>query len=274
MKEFVAELEEYFQNRLSDFALSADTLLGRIANPLAEGMRYATVDGGKRIRPLCVFLGASAVGDGCREELLAAASVLELIHSYSLVHDDLPAMDNDDIRRGKPSVHRAYGEANGILIGDALLTLAGEIALQGCVKYGAKFALATGDIMSSAMAMAAGQAIDLDGRQKDETEYQKMYALKTAALIKSGFVAGAIIAGCDEERLESIKKYGHYVGLCFQLSDDLLDGDANSILSASSAERVRAMLDECVERAITATKGLANSAMLADFAKKVATRQN
>ncbi|UKI21643.1 MAG: polyprenyl synthetase family protein [Christensenella sp.] len=143
-----------------------------------EGMRYATLDGGKRVRPLCVYYGARATGrDAEVDEIVCIAVAIELIHNYSLVHDDLPAMDNDDYRRGKLSVHKKFGHANGILIGDQLLTLASCVLLDGARAYGSQFARAAQEITVAAKRMVQGQAIDLCGCQSEE-DYLDMYSQK------------------------------------------------------------------------------------------------
>lgn len=137
--EFLAMFEHALKDAVGDDAFTID-----------EGMRYATLDGGKRVRPMCVYLSARAVGDADADEIVRLAVGVELVHNYSLVHDDLPAMDNDDYRRGKLSVHKKFGHANGILIGDQLLTLASCKLLDGARVYGTRFARAAQEITFAA----------------------------------------------------------------------------------------------------------------------------
>ena len=246
----------------------------RTRSALDEPMRYACMGGGKRVRPVCVALGALAAGgDPLSERTAELAVAIELVHSYSLVHDDLPAMDNDDYRRGRPTVHRQFGEANAILAGDALLTLAGVVLAEGAAKYGDRFARAATFIMRGAYAMAAGQAEDLRGA-KTEEEFLSMYALKTGALIRAAFLAGATVAGGNRECMERAEEYADALGLAFQLADDLLDlGEQNSVAAVAGEGRVRELLAESTDRAVTAARGLACGDALADFALALARRK-
>jgi geranylgeranyl diphosphate synthase type II len=191
---------------------------------LAEAMRYALLGGGKRIRPLLTLLGCRAVG-GEPETAMPAACAVEMIHTYSLVHDDLPAMDDDDLRRGRPTCHRAFDEATAILAGDALLTLAFEtlaelepssVAIR-CVK-----ALAEGAGMGG---MVGGQQDDLHfGEPSDKlAALESLHHRKTGALINAALLMGGIVGRADEVRLSALRDYGSAVGLAFQVADDLLD---------------------------------------------------
>lgn len=203
---------------------------------MGEAMRYATVGGGKRVRPLCVYLGAKAVGGNVDlEEILPIATAIELVHSYSLVHDDMPEMDNDDERRGKPSVHKKFGVATALLTGDALLSLA-FVKLSESAN-----ARAMREIATSALDMVFGQSREFEGCD-GEAEWLEMYAKKTGALILGAFRAGAICAGADEKQLGAVSEFASRVGLCFQLKDDLLDGDP-SIVGAIGEGRVKQLLD-------------------------------
>lgn len=247
---------------------------GATGGVLDEAEFYACFGGGKRVRPHLVRLGAEAVGGEMPlDEVLELAAAVELVHSYSLVHDDLPAMDNDDYRRGRPTVHRQFGEANAILAGDALLTLAGVVLAEGAAKYGDRFARAATFIMRGAYAMAAGQAEDLRGA-KTEEEFLSMYALKTGALIRAAFLAGATVAGGNRECMERAEEYADALGLAFQLADDLLDlGEQNSVAAVAGEGRVRELLAESTDRAVTAARGLASGDALADFALALARRK-
>lgn len=235
-----------------DEILSSPVLNGgdQTVNPLAEGMSYAVVGGGKRVRPTAAYLAFKAVGGAdYTDALVDYACALELVHSYSLVHDDLPAMDNDDVRRGKPSTHKRFGEAQGILIGDALLTAAMKVLSSGGAAYGVEFCRAAEKLSASAMEMAAGQSIDL--RLADGTEvpsvknYVLCYRLKTGALIKAAFVGGAILAKGSDEEIKNAESYAESVGLLFQLGDDMLDGDkGNSLLTVAGEDVCRRIMDE------------------------------
>jgi farnesyl diphosphate synthase len=221
MKDSRARLECALDQLLPD----ATTLPAR----LHTAMRYAVLDGGKRIRPTLVYAGGMATG-ATQARLDAPACAVELIHAYSLVHDDLPAMDDDDLRRGKPSCHRAFGEAYAILAGDALQSLAFQILAQEDPQdTGAairlqmirKLALASGS-----RGMAGGQAIDLaaTGQQLNIAELEDMHIHKTGALIRASVILGAVCGnGVDSAQLARLDHYAKCIGLAFQIRDDILD---------------------------------------------------
>ena len=193
---------------------------------LTESMRYSLLSGGKRVRPVLFFAALDAFGlpyDG--EEPLAFA--LECIHTYSLIHDDLPVMDNDDFRRGRPSNHRAFGEANAILAGDALLSLAFEIAVSECGRSG-RHLLAAKSLAHAAGAsgMVAGQSRDLlcSGRAGGEEDLLQIYRDKTGRLIAAPVVMASLLAEKDEKNAE---EYGISLGALFQITDDILDETGN-----------------------------------------------
>lgn len=253
---------QHFENYLEE-------LLKPDISPLDAVIRYCVLGGGKRIRPTCVYLGALASGGDCDEEqLLRLAAGIELIHNYSLVHDDLPAMDNDDLRRGKPTAHVVFGEANAILAGDAMFCLAFEHLIRGVQIFGVGFARAATEISSACEMMTHGQAIELSGCSQ-KRELFDMYALKTGALILGGLRAGAIAAGATQETLAKITRYGKAVGLCFQLSDDLLDGDG--AVAMLGEEVTRKELDLALADALFAAEGL--NPELTDFANSMARRE-
>jgi geranylgeranyl pyrophosphate synthase len=195
---------------------------------LCEALRYAVLPGGKRFRPLLLLSAGEAFG-GDRATLLPYACAVELIHSYSLVHDDLPCMDDDAVRRGKPSCHRAFGEARALLAGDGLLTLAFEIlagAPAGAAGAGRKdTAVRAIAEAAGARGMIAGQWMDIehDPGKADEKALLGLMALKTGALILASVRAGAIMGGAPDAVLPDVERYGRGVGLAFQLRDDLLD---------------------------------------------------
>jgi geranylgeranyl pyrophosphate synthase len=195
---------------------------------LHEAMRYAVLDGGKRIRPTLVYAGGMATG-AAQAGLDAPACAVELIHAYSLVHDDLPAMDDDDLRRGKPSCHLAFGEATAVLAGDALQSLAFQVLAQDDPETGAaarldmirRLALASGS-----RGMAGGQAIDLaaTGQQLNIAELEDMHIHKTGALIRASVLLGALCGNdVDSAQLGRLDHYAKCIGLAFQIRDDILD---------------------------------------------------
>lgn len=193
---------------------------------LWEAMGYSVLGGGKRIRPLLCLFSCEAVG-GARAAALPAACALELIHSYSLIHDDLPALDNDDWRRGQPSNHRVHGEAMAILAGDALLALAfeliarpGDLPAQVQVQVMHELARAAGPA-----GMCGGQVLDMQGEKAVQTAEQilTVYRLKTGALIRAAVRMGALLGGADPRQLAALTEYGEALGQAFQLVDDLLD---------------------------------------------------
>ncbi len=253
---------------LSKFEKYLAALLDGDTSRLDEVARYCALDGGKRIRPVCVYLGALAAGGNCEEEqLLALAAGIELVHCYSLVHDDLPAMDNAATRRGKPSAHVAFGEANAILAGDLLLSLSFDHLAGGCARFGEKFCLAAKEISSAAADMAHGQATELAGID-GETAYLAMCEKKTGALILGALRAGAILAGASDKALGLVTDYGKALGLLFQISDDILDGDG--IVALSGRERADALMASCLDRATAVAAMLQGP--LVSFAQTVANR--
>lgn len=257
----------------SAFEQELCALLEKGDDVISEGMRYATLEGGKRIRPVCVFLGARAIDEQCDvDKVMRLALGIELIHSYSLVHDDLPAMDNDDYRRGKLSVHKKFGHANGILIGDQLLSTAMSVLLEGSSVYGTNFARAAEMLASSAKEMVLGQMRDLNGCQS-VGEYFEMYSQKTSALIKGAFSAGAIVAGASLEQIEKIGDYAQNVGIAFQLADDLLDGDKHSIIAALGVDGVKNALEEKTLSACSLANEFKNASELANFATMLGSRK-
>jgi farnesyl diphosphate synthase len=203
----------------------------RAPTELHEAMRYAVLDGGKRVRATLVY--ASGEAAGADPALLdAPACAVELVHAYSLVHDDLPAMDNDDLRRGKPTTHRAFGEANALLAGDALQALAFEVLAEGADRAPRGLEMvATLARASGSLGMAGGQAIDLAavGRQLSLDALENMHRHKTGALIRASVRLGAL-CGSDVSAtaLEQLDGYAACIGLAFQVRDDILDVEADT----------------------------------------------
>ena len=207
---------------------------------LHKAMRYAVLGGGKRLRPLLVYAAGHALG--CDGAILdAPACAVEVIHAYSLVHDDLPAMDDDDLRRGRPTCHVVFGEAMAILAGDALQALAFEILAISDDDDDPRQRIAmlrTLGAACGAEGMAGGQAFDLSavGRRLSLDELERMHAYKTGALIRASVRLGALAAGCvDDATLERLDRYGHAVGLAFQVRDDILDVEGESAVIGKTA---------------------------------------
>ena len=206
---------------------------------LVQAMRYAVLDGGKRLRPLLVLAACEAVR-GNSHAALRAACAAELIHAYSLVHDDMPCMDNDVLRRGKPTVHVRFGEATALLAGDALQALAFELLtpLDGAVPAGMQAALCRLLARAAGSAgMAGGQAIDLAsvGRALSEKQLRYMHALKTGALLQGSVMMGAACGDPTEAQAAALAAYGAAIGLAFQVVDDILDVTADSATLGKTA---------------------------------------
>jgi farnesyl diphosphate synthase len=233
--------------RLLALTARADAALARVLPSeqqpplqLHQAMRYAVLGGGKRLRPLLVYAAGHALGvDGA--ELDAPACAVELIHAYSLVHDDLPAMDDDALRRGRPTCHVVYGEAMAILAGDALQALAFEIlahdAHAGTEAAHTLRMLRVLGRACGAEGMAGGQALDLSavGRKLTLAELEHMHACKTGALIRTSVQLGALAAGADAPALEALDRYAAAVGLAFQVRDDILDVEGESAVIGKTA---------------------------------------
>ncbi len=220
--------------RALDAWVSADAPAG-----LGEGMRYAVLDGGKRLRPLLVLAACEAVGGDAAVAMRAACSV-EMIHAYSLVHDDMPCMDNDVLRRGKPTVHVKFGEAQALLVGDALQALAFELLVAEDGSFPAtlsarwclQLARAAG-----ADGMAGGQAVDLAsvGVRLGQAELERMHRLKTGALLQTSVMMGVATMEVAPSVLASLSGYGARLGLAFQVVDDILDVTADSATLGKTA---------------------------------------
>lgn len=194
-----------------------------------EAMNYSLMSGGKRLRPI-LLLGTYEIFENNNEEVMPFACAMEIIHTYSLIHDDLPAMDNDDYRRGQLSSHKMFDEATAILAGDALLNKAFEIGLDAIVNFNfdvkrAARALSIISNSSGTEGMIGGQIIDMFGNTKIQTleQLKYMYSLKTGAIIKSSVVAGAILGGAVEDEVKALEIYAEKLGIAFQIEDDILD---------------------------------------------------
>jgi len=206
---------------------------GEDENPatIHRAMRYSLFAGGKRVRPLLAMAAAEAVSDAPRG-IESCACALEMIHTYSLIHDDLPALDNDDLRRGRPTCHKVFGDAMAILAGDALLTLAFEVlakldaGAERRVELVRELATASGTVGG----MIGGQVNDIEGEGKHPTArlLDSIHRAKTGALLRASVRMGAIYAGADAEQLAALTGFGEHVGLAFQIVDDILDVEQSS----------------------------------------------
>ncbi|MEX0964085.1 MAG: polyprenyl synthetase family protein [Pseudohongiellaceae bacterium] len=206
------------------------------SHSLREAMKYACLGGGKRIRPLLTYGSALAVGGDLQAADNAAAAV-ELVHCYSLVHDDLPAMDDDDLRRGQATVHKAFDEATAILVGDALQSLAFQLLSEECAAEGAAIRLAMVQLLSKAAGatgMVGGQSLDFEavGEQLSIEQLEQMHKLKTGALIRCAVLLGGMsCATATAEQINALAGYADNIGLAFQVQDDILDviGDTSQL---------------------------------------------
>ena len=288
---------------LLDHLLSPTLRAGERARPkrLLDAMRYASLNGGKRFRPFLV-VACAALFDVPRERALLVGAALECIHGYSLVHDDLPAMDDDDFRRGKPTVHKAFDEATAILAGDGLLTLAFDILGRPEISpdTGIRIELVSGLASAAGLGgMVGGQMLDLvaEGRfedgvpqMQDEAGIMMLQAMKTGALLRFACVAGAILGQAGRKERKALERYGAAVGQAFQIADDLLDVEGQSItlgkatgkdaqagkatlVSVLGRKRAKERLRTLVEEAEAAVAGLGSrAAVLKEAARFVADR--
>ena len=237
------EFETLYRNRVNQLLQTHLDPLGQDQNlPLYQAMRYSLCNGGKRIRPLLVYASALAI---YQENSLTdkAAMAIEAVHAYSLIHDDLPAMDDDDLRRGQPTCHIAFDEATAILAGDALQTQAFEWLSESQTEH-ASIQLSMLRVLahaSGAQGMVAGQAIDLDAvnRKLNLDELTEMHQLKTGALIAASVKLGALSTGlASDHHLQALSHYAETIGLAFQIQDDILDvtGDTATLGKQSGAD--------------------------------------
>src|SRR3954452_887489 len=240
-------IESDFQAWMGEIQARTEAALGRLLPPgrlaparLHEAMRYATLGGGKRVRPLLAF-AAGGVAAAAPKRLEIAACAIELIHAYSLVHDDLPCMDNDILRRGKPTVHVEFDEATALLVGDALQSLAFQLLADQRLADDARVQLdmvKTLAVVAGSRGMAGGQQIDLESTGKPLTlpELEVMHIHKTGALIRAAVVIGA---NCGKplgsDAAERLDRYAKCIGLAFQVVDDVLDSDGNTATLGKTA---------------------------------------
>ncbi|ALC89995.1 farnesyl-diphosphate synthase [Bacillus sp. FJAT-18017] len=262
---------------------------------LKESMSYSLNAGGKRIRPMLTFAAMDAFGKNPEDGVKAAAAI-EMVHTYSLIHDDLPSMDDDDMRRGKPTNHKVFGEAIAILAGDALLTQSFELI--GNLPYASpevKVRLMTGlSKASGAEGMVGGQVADMEGERRDLTleELESIHIRKTGRLLEFSIFAGAVLSGATEEQVKSLSAFAHHLGLAFQIRDDILDviGDEATIGKRVGSDTLnekstypKLLTLEGAKQALEKQSTLANehltatgldTAMLREIASLVASRNN
>ncbi|MBR1730536.1 MAG: polyprenyl synthetase family protein [Selenomonadaceae bacterium] len=245
-----------------------------INDTVKKAMEYSLMSGGKRVRPMLLMAAADAVNES-GSKFLTIAAALEMIHTYSLIHDDLPAMDNDDLRRGKPTTHKVFGEAIAILAGDALLTLAFEVMLRQRGVSHASILFVVDEVSQAAgvAGMIGGQAIDLEseGKKIDLETLKKMHIGKTGALFKAAIRSGAILAGASSSQLKALTNYANNFGLAFQITDDILDvtGDEkifgkpigsdernqkSTYVTLTSLDEAKKLASEAVDNGVNALK--------------------
>ena len=290
-------LKEYLQVRRQLVEEALQEALPENEGPearIVEAMRYSLFAGGKRLRPILCLAAAEAVGGDSRDAMPAACA-LEMIHTYSLIHDDLPAMDDDDLRRGKPTNHKVFGEAIAILAGDALLTEAFVLLSDYRTLLPERAVQLTKVIAEAASyrGMVGGQVVDMLSQNKpaDLETVQQMHSRKTAALISAAAETGALAGKGTKAQVEGLARYGRSVGLAFQIADDILDieGDPELLGKSTGAdlargkvtypaavglERSRQAAQELVNDALTALEGLGEAAEpLRALANYIVTRR-
>ena len=246
-------LDGYLETRkaLVDQALELYLPAESIEPPVIfRSARYSVFAGGKRLRPILCIAATEAVG-GPIDTVMPTACALELIHTYSLIHDDLPAMDNDDYRRGKPTSHKVFGEAVAILAGDALLTdafriIAGQTPAENVPARKLLQVIQEVALAAGWFGMVAGQVADIEseGKAPDDKTLHFIHTRKTGALITVSLRAGAILGGANDDELDALTEYGRHVGLAFQIADDILnvEGDAKALGKSTGSDRSRGKL--------------------------------
>jgi farnesyl diphosphate synthase len=304
-------MDENFGSYLAQIAAETEKKLGEllawvplqleIERPadLLEAMRYATLGGGKRLRPF-LLVATARLFDVAPEAAMRVAAALEMVHCYSLVHDDLPAMDDDDLRRGRPTVHRVFGEALAILAGDALLTYAFDVMAdeQTHPEPGVRNKLVVGLARAAGIGgMAGGQALDLAAERAAApllaADVRKLQAMKTGAILRFAIAAGALVGGADEPTSAALSAYGQAIGAAFQIADDLLDAEGDekalgkrvgkdagrnkatlvAVLGPEAARTERDRLIKTAQTALLATNDQAKGAFLAQAAAFIGARK-
>ncbi len=265
--------ETYFKRHLAFIEKELRTLLFDYqTRPLSihKAMQYAAFTGGKRFRPVLALAACESCG-GKPEDAILAALAIELIHTYSLVHDDLPALDNDDFRRGKPTCHKKFGEANAILAGDGLLNLAFETISRIRPAERVVRILCEISTASGAHGMIGGQVADLEApaRKKTLAQHDFISRYKTGALIRVSAVAGAVAAGATPGKIKAMIRYGECLGLAFQVVDDILDKDGYcKVMSVKAAtEKAVKLINQAKEAVRMFGRKAQDLVFLTDFLK-------
>ncbi len=267
------DLKVYLKEQCARVDAALDRFLPReteLPHSLHKAMRYSVFAGGKRVRPILLLAACQAVG-GDTEHALPASCAMEMIHTYSLIHDDLPAMDDDDFRRGNPTCHKVFGEAVAILAGDALLTEAFKLASDprftgGCEPLGLLTIIHEIAACAGSYGMVGGQVIDMESegqRDIDLATVQYIHTHKTGALIKASVVAGAILGGASGQQLAAITRYGEAAGLAFQIADDILDieGTTEEIGKDAGSDEARGKATYPAVMGLSAAKAEAEAMM-------------
>ena len=245
----MTDFENFLVKNVDDWAKD-------VTEKIAEGVKYCLYDGGKRIRPNC-FLQSYAMFANPDESAYYFALGIECYHNFTLVHDDLPCMDDDDMRRGKPSCHKVYGEGQAVLIGDALQNLAYTYILKAISLAESKDrAIRAATLFNSLVGgegLIGGQSVDIDENTViDENTLKFIYKHKTCDLIEASIVCGAVMAGADEKNVKLLSDFAYYYGCVFQLTDDILDKDKNeknTVMALKSEKEARQLVDDLVTAA-------------------------
>lgn len=241
------DLNSYLSSKRKQVNEALDSILVDASSRIEKAMKYSLMAGGKRIRPVLCLAAAEAVG-GQSQDAIKAACALEMIHTYSLIHDDLPGMDNDVLRRGRPTCHIAFDEATAILAGDALLTLAFEVL--SSIEFSETNRALKWINVTHILATAAGYKGMIEGQMQDMAaegnqlrliDLEKMHALKTGALIEASVTVGAILGKGNQTQIQKLKAYSKHIGLAFQVTDDILnvEGDPNIMGKDSGSDQLR-----------------------------------
>lgn len=267
------DLKLYLKEQCAGIDAALDRFLPReteLPHSVHKAMRYSVFAGGKRVRPILLLAACQAVG-GSVERAMPAACAMEMIHTYSLIHDDLPAMDDDDFRRGNPTNHKVFGEAVAILAGDALLTEAFKLASdprfsEGCDPAGVLAVIHEIATCAGSYGMVGGQVIDMESEgchDIDLATVQYIHTHKTGALIKASVVAGALLGGAGDRQLAAITRYGEAAGLAFQIADDILDieGTTEEIGKDAGSDEARGKATYPAVMGVAAAKVEARSMM-------------
>ncbi|MGB9082198.1 MAG: polyprenyl synthetase family protein [Desulfuromonadaceae bacterium] len=267
------DLKAYLKEQCARIDAALDRFLPgetELPHSVHKAMRYSVFAGGKRVRPILMLAACQAVG-GDTGRAIPAACAMEMIHTYSLIHDDLPAMDDDDFRRGNPTNHKVFGEAIAILAGDALLTEAFKLAsdprfADGCDPSGLLAVIHEIASCAGSYGMVGGQVIDMESEGSQDIDLatvQYIHTHKTGALIKASVVAGALLGGADGQQLTAITRYGEAAGLAFQIADDILDieGTTEEIGKDAGSDQARGKATYPAVMGLVAAKEEARSMM-------------